>query len=94
MGEPEAGVEAYRSGDQEEGEGHYAHVAEVEYDGNEAVHVKLGKVVPHSVKHHVDRTGAWGQEWPPPPTVVLVAELEVAKEDRDLTAGYNQHHHD
>ena len=42
--------------------------------------------VPDGVEQRVPGAGARGEEGPPPPAVVLVAQLEVAQQDGDLGA--------
>lgn len=88
--EPQAGEEADGAGEHKEGDGHHCHIGEVQRRGHHTLDVQLGHVVPHGVEEEVEAGGARGEEGPPPPLVVLIAQLEVAHHDGDLRAGGHQ----
>jgi len=50
-------------------------------------------VVPHCIQGGVEGTTARVEEGSPPPTVVLIHQLEVAEQDGHLGAGHHQHNH-
>ena len=66
------------AGDQEETQGEKCHVPEVNHYRNEAVQVELGDVVPSGVYHHVHSTRARCEEGSPPPSIIFIAEVNVA----------------
>mmetsp|Transcript_19970 Transcript_19970/g.33440 ORF Transcript_19970/g.33440 Transcript_19970/m.33440 type:complete len:441 (-) Transcript_19970:986-2308(-) len=88
--EPQAGEEADGSGEHKEGDGDHGHVREVEHGGHQTLDVQLGHEVPQRVEEQVRSRGPSGQIGPPPPLVVLVAQLEVAHHDRNLRTRRNQ----
>ena len=88
--EEESRVEADGAGEQPEGHDHHEGVGEVQKGRNELFDVQLGVEVEDAVGEHVDGRAAGHQEGPPPPVVVLRAELEVDHDDADLGAGDHQ----
>jgi len=85
--EPEASAEADRPGEHEEGEGGEQHVPEVQDARHQLADLELREEVEPSIQEEVQRRGPRREVGPPPPVVVLTAELEVAEHDRDLSAG-------
>mmetsp|Transcript_17633 Transcript_17633/g.57055 ORF Transcript_17633/g.57055 Transcript_17633/m.57055 type:complete len:221 (-) Transcript_17633:1033-1695(-) len=85
-----AGVEPDGAREDEEAVAHHEHVAEVQGPRRGLGDVQLGKVVEGGVEEEVHGRGARGEVGPPPPVVVLRAQLEVAQHDGDLRARHDE----
>ena len=89
--EVERGEEPDGARDEEDAQRDQPHVAEVQ--GVRDGHVALQpREVGDGVEEDVDGGGPRGEERPPPPAVVLGAQLEVVQHDGDLGAGHAQDH--
>ena len=88
--EEEGRVEPDGSREQPKGDDHHQRVGEVEQGGHELVDVQLRVEVEDAVGEHVDGGPARHEEGPPPPVIVLGAELEIDHDDADLRAGHDQ----
>lgn len=62
------------------------HVDEVQQDRHKLADVQLAPEVERAVRKQVHRSTPTGEVGPPPPVIVLAAQLEVAQHDGDLRA--------
>lgn len=93
-GEPEAGIKANGAGEYKEGISRDEHVAEVEHAGDRLRDLQFREEIECCIQEEVQSRRAGCQVGPPPPLVVLTAQLEIAKHDGDLGAGHYQDHKD
>ena len=75
----------------EEKEDHDEGVAKVEKVGESPSDGGLVDKVVDGEEEEVEGRGACGEEGPPPPTIILGAEVEVAEEDGGLGTDHQQH---
>lgn len=73
-----------------EGEGHQEHIAEEDEAAGKMCDFQREEKVEYGVQEQEDSRAARGKERSPPPVVVLVAQLEVTEQDRNLSAGHHQ----
>lgn len=92
--EPEACIEPDRARDHEEGIRDDEHVPEVQGPRHGLCYFQLCEEVECRVEEEVEGRRARSQVRPPPPVVVLAAELEVAEDDRDLRTGHDEDEED
>ena len=78
--------------EQEEAKDHDACVAEIQKGWGRVFYVEFSKKVMNAVNSEVESGEATGEEAPPPPVVILRAEVKVAEEDRGLRARDDEDH--
>eukprot|EP00906_Rhabdomonas_costata_P012447 RCo017867 len=88
--EGEAAEEADSARHQEERVRDQTHVAEVQDDRGHPVHVHGGGKVVNGVEEEVQPRASGVQVAPPPPAVVLVAQLGIRQHNADLRTGHHQ----
>ena len=93
-GEPQTGEEPDGACEDKEEDAHDKGPAKVQQQRDKVVHLQADHVVEDAVKEDVERRAPGREERPPPPAVVLRAEVKVAHEDGDLRARDNQDHED
>lgn len=92
--EPEASVEANRASQHEESIGTDQHIPKIEKTGHRFGDVEPCEEVESCIKEKVECRRTCSKIRPPPPQVVLTAQLEIAKHHRNLSTShdqYNQH---
>ena len=88
--EDQAAEEAHGAGHHEQPVGQHGHVADVQRDGGHAGHVQGGGEVLQAVQEEVQAGRAGVEERPPPPAVVLVAQLEVHLRETIVCLGWGE----
>lgn len=88
--EPQAGTETNCASEHEEREWGQKHVAEVQNAWHQFSNLQLGEEVEPSIQEEIDRRWSWGEIGPPPPHVILTAQLEVAQHDCNLRTSDNE----
>jgi len=88
---PITGKEPNRSCEQEETKDHDARVAKIQKGWGWVFYVEFGKEVMNAVDSEVKCSESAGKA-PPPPVVVLRAEMEVAEQDCGLRARDDEDH--
>ena len=81
---PETSKKSNGARQHEKGKGNHAHVAEIQHCRYKTRDVKFGEEIPDRVEEQV---AAWGSCWEvrtPPPSIIFVAELEVAHHNGDF----------
>lgn len=84
--EPEAREEANGARQQIEEEHHDERVAEIEETGRIALDLQLGIEIMTAVEEQVHRREARSEIGPPPPVVILSAQMEITQQDCGLRA--------
>ena len=87
-------MDLFLTGKEEEEEDHDGGVSKVEECGCGPLDLQLGHEVVYAVDEQVEGGEAGCQEGPPPPVVVLGAEVEVAEQDGRLGASDEQNDED
>ena len=85
--EPEAGAEPDCTGEHTERKRGQKHVAKVQYAWHQFGDLQLCEEVEPGIQEEVDCRWSRGEIGPPPPVIVLTAQLEIAQHDRNLRTG-------
>lgn len=88
--EEKRGVESDRARQQPEGHHHDDGISEIQQRGHELINVQLGIEIENAVGEHVQGGSTRDNEAPPPPMIVLRAQLEIHHDNADLRARDHQ----